>query len=517
MPVELSWLLAEQDLALRLVAPAANDIEVDWAHAIELEDPTPWLTGGELVLTTGLRLPRTRAEQTAYVDRLAAVGVAALAFGVGVRFGTIPPGVVEQCERRGLPLLEVPLPTPFIAVTQRVAQRLAHQQQRALQRVVKSQQAITRRSLKDGPSGLVDSLAQELHRDVVLLDEHDRPLGWGRRRGLADLLAAELGPGRRSRRPRSTQRVDTEVGPMELHALTGRAAHRGWLAIGIAEPLTADDRLLVNHAVAVATLQLDRPREVEQARAAVGATILGLLLEHSPSSPEMVRHLTHLGFAQDAPVRMVWARATPAAALADPAQASLTAAGIPHALQTAQDAVMVLVQDRDTDAAVSAMAASLRDAGQRPGGLGISGAVTAEFAADALLQAVQAAEVARDERLTSARFDALTLGAVLSDSVVRERVQSLTRATLEPLIRGDHEVLVHSLQVFLEHNGVWESAARALAVHRHTLRHRMARVEELTGLDLDVSHNRVVLLLALATRPDRHPPDVGRGDHRGRR
>ena len=517
MPVALAWLVAETDLALRSLTPVPDDVEVEWAHAIELQDPRPWLSGGELVLTTGLRLPRARTEQTAYVDHLAEAGVAALAFGVGVRFASVPRGVVEQCEVRGMPLLEVPLPTPFIAVTQRVAQHLAHQQQRALQRVVKSQQTITRRSLRDGPSGLVDSLAHELHRDVVLLDEHDRPLGWGRSRGLADLLAAELGAGRRSRRPRSTQRVDAGERPMELHALTGRAAHRGWLAVGIAEPLPADDRLLVNHAVAVATLQLDRPREVEQARAAVGATILGLLLEHSPSSAEMVRHLNHIGFSTDTSVRMLWARAARAAALAGAAQASLAAAGTPHALQTAQDAVMVLVQDRDTDAAVSAIEASMLETGQRPGGLGISGAVTPEFAADALLQAQQASEVARDERLASTRFDALTLGAVLTDTVVRERVQALTRSTLGPLLGSEDEVLAQSLHVFLEHNGGWESAARALGVHRHTLRHRMARVEELTGLDLDASHNRVVLLLALATRPGQRRTRMSAADRRAPR
>jgi len=62
--------------------------------------------------------------------------------------------------------------------------------------------------------------------------------------------------------------------------------------------------------------------------------------------------------------------------------------------------------------------------------------------------------------------------------------------------------LLRSLQVFLDHNGSWETAARALGVHRHTLRNRMSRVERLTGLSLDVAHHRVVLYLALATKDD---------------
>ena len=29
-----------------------------WVHSSELLDPTPWLSGGELLLTTGLQLAR---------------------------------------------------------------------------------------------------------------------------------------------------------------------------------------------------------------------------------------------------------------------------------------------------------------------------------------------------------------------------------------------------------------------------------------------------------------------------
>jgi purine catabolism regulator len=59
-----------------------------------------------------------------------------------------------------------------------------------------------------------------------------------------------------------------------------------------------------------------------------------------------------------------------------------------------------------------------------------------------------------------------------------------------------------SLEAFLHHNGSWEGAARALGVHRHTLRARMARVEELTGLSLGVADNRALILLALRSRPE---------------
>jgi PucR family transcriptional regulator, purine catabolism regulatory protein len=56
--------------------------------------------------------------------------------------------------------------------------------------------------------------------------------------------------------------------------------------------------------------------------------------------------------------------------------------------------------------------------------------------------------------------------------------------------RGD---LLRSLGAWLEHNGQWDAAAAALGVHRHTLRHRMRRVGELLGRDLDVTAVRMEL------------------------
>ena len=44
--------------------------------------------------------------------------------------------------------------------------------------------------------------------------------------------------------------------------------------------------------------------------------------------------------------------------------------------------------------------------------------------------------------------------------------------------------LIRSLETYIEQNGQWERAARELYCHRHTLRYRIRRVEQLTGRDL---------------------------------
>ena len=45
----------------RLAGPDGRDRPVRWVAVSELEDPTPFLDGGELLLSTGMRLPAASA------------------------------------------------------------------------------------------------------------------------------------------------------------------------------------------------------------------------------------------------------------------------------------------------------------------------------------------------------------------------------------------------------------------------------------------------------------------------
>ena len=76
-------------------------------------------------------------------------------------------------------------------------------------------------------------------------------------------------------------------------------------------------------------------------------------------------------------------------------------------------------------------------------------------------------------------------------------------SVLGPIEQGDQEYggeLLRSLEAFIEQNGQWERAAREVYCHRHTLRYRMRKVEELTGRDLSRAHDRIEFWLALRAR-----------------
>ena len=187
--------------------------------------------------------------------------------------------------------------------------------------------------------------------------------------------------------------------------------------------------------------------------------------------------------------------------MAPTVQSVLTAAGMPHTLAQAPPGLVALVPDRDASVGLELVRDALAQAGAAGTAMGVSDSCEPAVVAQALVQARRAVRAARLERAPVAWFERLTLEAVLDDEMVRERIRALAQPSLAALLDHDeHEgELLRTLQAFLDHNGSWETAARALGIHRHTLRKRVVRIEQLTGLGLDVAHHRVVLALALAT------------------
>ena len=81
----------------------------------ESADPTTYLEGGELLLTTGLVMPdgTPDAAHREYASRLAEIGARGVGFGLGIQHEHVPQWLIYQCEAVGLPVFTVPLATPI--------------------------------------------------------------------------------------------------------------------------------------------------------------------------------------------------------------------------------------------------------------------------------------------------------------------------------------------------------------------------------------------------------------------
>jgi purine catabolism regulator len=132
--VELTVESLIDELGLKLVSgEEAASAHVRWVHSTELADPTPWLKGGELLLTTGMQLDGAR-QQRELIERLADHHIAGLGFGTGFAHKRLPPPLVAAARRRSFPLFEVPYELPFIAITERAFARLLDERYEMLQR-----------------------------------------------------------------------------------------------------------------------------------------------------------------------------------------------------------------------------------------------------------------------------------------------------------------------------------------------------------------------------------------------
>ncbi len=146
---------------------------ISWVHFSESPDPTPYLEGGEVLLTTGLVMPKDQPDEIhrSFASRLIDAGVRGIGFGIGVQHDSIPQWLVYQCEATGLALFSVPLKTPFIAISKTIARGISDDTHQNFARMYSNQQRLMR-SVKslDPVSTIVSRLAELIGGWVALLN-----------------------------------------------------------------------------------------------------------------------------------------------------------------------------------------------------------------------------------------------------------------------------------------------------------------------------------------------------------
>ncbi|WP_020128651.1 PucR family transcriptional regulator [Streptomyces sp. 303MFCol5.2] len=536
MPPTLASLVHHS--ALKLTVRAGEDrldVPVRWAHVSELADPVPYMEGGELLLITALKLDAEDPEaMRRYVRRLAKAGVVGLGFAVGVNYEDIPKALVDAAEEEGLPLLEVPRRTPFLAISKAVSAAIAADQYRAVTAGFAAQRELTKQALTDGPQGLLRALAAQVDGWAALYDASGAVVGaapeWAGRR--AGRLTAEVE--RLRERPAPASAVvgggpersgpdDRHDDRVELHSLgTGRRP-RAALAVGTASALGTAERYAVHSAIALLTLTTERSRSLHAAQQRIGAAVLGMLLAGEPDHARAVAGDLYGGLL-DAPFRVIVADATPAPVAADgggdpfdglteAVESAAARAGEAVLVVPEGDRLVALVADGGAAAEACAQYTATLENARAAGGtgsesgdedglvVGLSAPAGPIAAAAAYKQAEQALSVARRRGRVFVEHEQLAAGSVLpllADDAVKAFADGLLRALHEHDATGRGD-LVASLRAWLSRHGQWDAAAADLGVHRHTLRYRMRRVEEILGRSLDDPDVRMELWLALKT------------------
>jgi purine catabolism regulator len=467
------------ELGLELAPGTPGDRQIRWVHSTELPDPTPWLSGGELILSTGLQL-ETAPAQRAFVRRLAAHGCAGLGFGTGFGHSTLPRPLVSEAQKQELPLFEVPYSMPFIAITEKAFSELVSAEYAVLRRGAEIHQRLERLVLEErGLGELVAAVSAVVGWPVGVMDAGGRTL-------------AEAGRLPKNGDAQIRLPVFTRGGLSEPHA---------WVVAAPQGEAGDFERLILQQAATVVALELMRQRAMRDTERRLAGDMLAEALTGRLGADDLARRLGPFGITSRAAVT-IFRVEDPEGALAA-LDGAASAAGL---------GALVAVRDGFACAVISGgdpfeFAAKAR--AELPGEH-VRAAASRMAPLEAIHRSYQEARCAleatgmangRAPEVASYRdLGAFSLLLSLQDD---EALRLFCDSVLGPLENGggDYgEELVRSLEAFIEHNGQWESAARALFCHRHTLRYRVRKIEDLTGRDLGRAQDRIEFWLALRAR-----------------
>ena len=152
---------------------------VRWVHVAPPSGGQRLLLGGELLLATGVGWPADPPALRAYVEELAAAGVAGLVLELGNRYDDPPEVLVAACEELGLPLIALRREVRFVSITEAVHFRIIDSQTGALRerdRIHGVFAELNRRGCST--SFLLDQAARMLGKPVVLEDLNHRAVAW---------------------------------------------------------------------------------------------------------------------------------------------------------------------------------------------------------------------------------------------------------------------------------------------------------------------------------------------------
>jgi purine catabolism regulator len=530
------------DLDVRLLTgEAAVDVPVRWVHISELQDPTPWLSGGEVLLSTGMQL-NTPERQREFVSRLADHQLAALGFGVGFGHERVPPALAEAAAQREFPVFEVPYEVPFIAVTEAAFTQLVNEQYAVLRRAIAAHERLELVVLSErGLEALAGTLATLLGAAVLVFDRRGEPLVQRAfRRALEPeaiaTLQTELCERARRREARAFLPSHEELvnralalpvaadGAPRSRAGGAERIPEAWLvAIKDSGPLSDFDRLTLHQAVTIVALELLRGRVAGDTERRLAGDVLAAIVDGELSGPELARRLEPFGLSERVAAIVVQrpndGRGSPTpvedalgTALREEATAGLVAStgSLTCALVAGIDEPELFALAGRVERCLSAeLGVGLRVGVGRPvaGGEARRSFHEARCAVEAL--ALGGAEPERNGSAPSngaprlATYKDLGSFQLLLSLQDDEALRLFCDSILGPIEASEGHYggeLMRSLEAFIEENGQWERAAKRLYCHRHTLRYRIRRVEELTGRNLSSARDRIEFWLALRGR-----------------
>lgn len=499
MSLTVQSLLDRSDLKLTAVAGAGTRAmrnTLTWALISELPDPSRFVDGGELVLTTGSRLAPDADAHRQYVRRLVEAGATALGFGVSAYYATVPDDLVAAAREADLPVLSVPAETGFAVIGRLVADSISDDRQQELEFAVAAQRDLTRASLSPyAARAIVERLAKATRSWVLLLDQ-DGGLRAGTSSGRMHVARIRIDLPRLRKQGQPSSLSMTLAGEsVVILPVTVRGRIRGFLAVGRSTPLGQAEQGVLTTAVSLLCAELHGAGSILDSQRRSRLAVCKIAIEGGIALASSIAEVLGTDFPEgDLRVALLGVPAEHEIELLEHAEGDLGLRSL-CALVAEWEPGRVVVLMPPAEGDVRTLEALLRRIPHA------RGAVSDPTPAEELSEAWRQVRSVFSSALGTAGKLAIA-GDVATAGVMRHlgsaEAHGWAESLLAPLNDTTSKIdLRHTLHTYLAHNGQSDASASALGVHRHTLRYRMGKVAEVLGRDVDDPTTRAELWIAL--------------------
>ncbi len=501
--------------------------EVRWVSSIDLPEPFEWIRDGTLLLSTGYAWPRDEEGLREYVRRIVDTGAVGLVLAVPKYFDAFPEAARQEAEKLGLPAFEIPWELPFHPIIEVLHRHILNEQSVTMARSEAIHRTLTEAALEAGSlQDLAHTLSLLIGRSVWFENLEGSVLAHAPQ----GLVPVGMGLSRLER-AHQAQRLKSGRGAVQLsqvdrsRGLTTGGSRTGgsrlacpiriggdwvgtvWLEEGDL-PFSDLDARAAEHAAVVSALYLTHQRALSVQEARLGYAFVDALLEGQfEPTPHALERSRLLGFDPNGRYRVALLRLEAQTPLSseDFVRREQLLEGLKRRLEDLKIAALFSVtlaliplilpeESRGKPLPLERLWQELTERFPHPLSLAVArvetgwqGVGRSYREALSLLRHVPAGQMRTHAELLLPRVLA---GDSAAQSDFLEQLFGPLR-----LERGG-EALIQTLLALTRGGFHLKKTALELGVHLNTLRYRLDRVRDLSGLTLEDSETRFRLQLA---------------------
>jgi purine catabolism regulator len=520
------------------------DREIIWVTVIEVLDEIHLFQEGELLITTAFGLTDIPSLVDELIPQLVQRKLAGLAIQTGYYLDVIPATMIQQCNHYNFPLLELPKEVKFSELTMAITKRIINRQMERLEYAQRSHDRLTQVLLENkGLPQIATALAELISAPVRILDVHFNILTSSGLEENSNYIHSEKVRAE-YQALKKHKLLPTGVNPVPMHVknvagcpdqflqplIVGKEVY-GFLSVLTSKPTLEDmERIAISSAATISILEILKEKAVWETEERVKGDFIDDLIENNIQTDTMLRRrANYLGFNLEkefvtltfqfanlntimptySEVRFQQIKQR----LFTLVQFTLHSYQKQALLKYKNNKLVVLLQVNNDSAKAVAKQEMLHTAELLGKTIAAETAVTTSIGigrtykqlsdmAKSFQEAEQALSISHRLRNNNCVLFYEDLGPYIlfANRINETELQNYYTATVSAIIDYDSNhksELVATLEAFMKCNNTLKETANELFIHRHTLKYRLRRIHEITGLDPENAKDQFQLQLGL--------------------